>query len=458
MRKKLFFKKVEKQPIFFVAVCLALLYGLFLFLNITRAADFISTNFILRDPVISASAGRSTTLTYEFFSNVGQLNSSISTSTNFSIFGGFLYFPNITTPTLTATAGNAQASLAWTEATSTFGYSVTSYEVGQSTVSGGPYTYTNVGNVLSSTRSSLSNGTAYYFLIRVKDNQGDVIATSSQATATSVAPTVTPPSGGGGGGGGGGGYVPPPVVVTKVIFSGRAYPKSTVTILKDAQIATTAIANIDGTFNTEISSLSAGNYVFSVYAEDKDGRRSSLVTFPVSVTAGTTVTISNIFVAPTIDVDKIEVKRGEDIVIFGQTAPQSDVTITVNSDETFFAKTIADSNGVYLQNFDTTVLEYGSHSTKSKSSIGNQLVSGFSMLASFKVGTVTVEKKTGTKVCGKADLNCDGRVNLVDFSIAAFWYKRPLSTEFIIKESQSLNGDGKIDLIDFSIMAFYWTG
>jgi hypothetical protein len=47
---------------------------------------------------------------------------------------------------------------------------------------------------------------------------------------------------------------------------------------------------------------------------------------------------------------------------------------------------------------------------------------------------------------------------LIDFSIAAFWYKRPLSAEFLAREQKHLNGDGKIDLIDFSIMAFYWTG
>ncbi len=58
----------------------------------------------------------------------------------------------------------------------------------------------------------------------------------------------------------------------------------------------------------------------------------------------------------------------------------------------------------------------------------------------------------------RADLNCDGRVSLVDFSIAAYWYKKPLSTAFSEIEADRLNGDGRIDLVDFSIMAFYWTG
>jgi hypothetical protein len=178
-----------------------------------------------------------------------------------------------------------------------------------------------------------------------------------------------------GGGGGGGGFVPPQV--TSVIFSGRAYPASAVTLLKDAQIAATTTAGADANFQISISGLSGGNYIFSVYSEDKAGRRSSLLTFQVSVTQGATTSVTGVFVAPTIAVDKSTVKRGDNIAIFGQSTPQSDITIVVNSEEEFFSKTISDKDGIYLYNFDTTVLEYGSHNTKSKASIGNQLVSGF---------------------------------------------------------------------------------
>ena len=260
---------------------------------------------------------------------------------------------------------------------------------------------------------------------------------------------------GGGGGGGGGTYIPP-LVVTQVIFSGRAYPKSTVTLLKDAQIAATTIAGSDANFSITLSGLSGGNYIFSVYSEDNKGIRSSLLTFPVSVTSGATTKVSGIFISPTIAVDKSEVKRGDNIAIFGQSTPQADIIISVSSEEEFFAKTISDKEGIYLHNFDTTVLDYGLHNTKSKASIGNLAVSSFSRVISFKVGTITVPKEK--LEISKGDLNNDNKVNLVDFSIAAYWYKRPISAEFAIKEAERLNGDGKVDLIDFSIMAYYWTG
>src|SRR3989338_10019043 len=65
-------------------------------------------------------------------------------------------------------------------------------------------------------------------------------------------------SSGGGGGGGGGSFSPPSTPQTAVNFSGRAYPKSTVTLLKDAQIAATTIAGADANFQISLSGLSTG--------------------------------------------------------------------------------------------------------------------------------------------------------------------------------------------------------
>ncbi|MCK5460038.1 hypothetical protein KAI52_02900 [Candidatus Parcubacteria bacterium] len=256
--------------------------------------------------------------------------------------------------------------------------------------------------------------------------------------------------GGGGGGGGGAGAVIQPV--TSVSFSGRAYPKSSVILLKDAQIAATTISSTDANFTINLTGLSAGNYIFSLYSEDSKGIRSSLLTFPVGVTFGATTNISEAFIAPTIGVDKSEVKQGENIIIFGQSAPESDIIITVNSDEEHFVKTQADVDGIYLYNFDTSFLEMGNHHTKSKSSI-NGNISSFSNAVNFIVSTKTISKDEDKKKCGKADLNSDGKVNLIDFSIAAYWYKRQSPPETV-----DLNNDDKIDLVDFSIMAFYWTG
>ena len=254
--------------------------------------------------------------------------------------------------------------------------------------------------------------------------------------------------GGGGGGGGGGGL--PPTPVASVIFSGRAYPLSKVGILKDGQLVMTTVAGPDANFSISLSGLSSGNYLFGVFGEDNKGQRSSLFTFPVYITQGATTQVSGIFIAPTIAVDKSTVKQGDNISIFGQSAPNSQITIAVNSEKTYFETTTADAQGTYLYNFDSAPLEMGDHSTKSKSAFNNS-ISSFGKLIHFAVGTENILSQTGGAL--KGDLNHDGFVNLVDFSILAYWYKRPSPPA-----ADDLNNDGKIDIVDFSIMAYYWTG
>lgn len=257
------------------------------------------------------------------------------------------------------------------------------------------------------------------------------------------------------GGGGGGGYSSTSITTipnTNVVFTGRAYPRSTVTLLKDAQIVATTIASADANFQVTISNISGGNYLFSVYSEDNKGNRSSLLTFPVGITAGVTTKVSDIFIAPSLAVDKSEVRKGDTISIFGQSVPTAAVTITIGSDQDFFVQGSADSSGIYLLNFDTTPLEMGQHTAKSKSSFKGE-ISPFSKVTSFIVGTQNILAQAPTQSSLKGDTNSDSRVNLVDFSVAAYWYKRPSPPA-----TADLNGDKKVDLVDFSIMAYYWTG
>ncbi len=412
-----------------------------------KAQEYSSASFIVRDPVITIEGGRFSSAEFEYFSNTGQTVVGESTNASFIHRSGFLFFPVATSPVVSATAGNGQVGLSWSASSATLA-SITSYELGTATISGGPYTYETLGNILSTTKTGLTNGTTYFFKIRAY--AGTLrLADSGEVSAVPTAPAPTP----GGGGGGGGGTI---ATVTSVGFSGRAYPLSKVTVLKDGQIAITTIAGPDANFSISLTGLSAGSYTFSVFGEDSEGRRSSPFTFQVSITGGATTNIGGIFIAPTISVDKSEVKKGDDIAIFGQSAPTAEITINVNSDEPFFVKTTTDKDGVYLYNFDTSPLEYGQHSARSKMALLG-MVSSFSNSVSFVVGTKTVFAKL-TKAPAKGDLNGDKKMNLIDFSIAAYWYKRPLSAQFKLTESEYLNGDGKIDLVDFSIMAFYWTG
>ncbi len=266
------------------------------------------------------------------------------------------------------------------------------------------------------------------------------------STSVYITAVVTQTSSGGGGGGTTG------TLPTAVNFSGMAYPGSKVVILQDGAIAVTVYADNNANFSASITNLSQGSYNFALYTEDQNGLHSVSFSFPVFVTTGTTVNIQDIVLAPTINVDKLQVKRGDTETIFGFAVPSSTVTISVHSTIEQTVSALASKTGVYLYHLDTTPLDYGGHNAQAHSVLGNK-ISAETNPVSFIVST---ETQNNTGGCGTliGDLNCDGKVNLVDFSIMAYWYKKGTTPPVIV----DLNHDGKINLVDFSILAYHWTG
>lgn len=244
---------------------------------------------------------------------------------------------------------------------------------------------------------------------------------------------------------------------TEAIFSGRAFPNSRVQILKDGQIIATTVAGPDARFNVSVKGFSEGSHNFSILGIDSSFATSIPIIYNLNITKGVTTSVSGIYIAPTIDVDKRVVKQGENISIFGQTTPESPVIISVHSPVEFFRETGSDEEGIFLYNFDTSILNKGNHEAKAKSLTSGE-ISDFGKIASFEVGDVTILKEENLSCDGKGDINNDCRVNLVDLSIAAFWYKKELSGDILNAELYSLNGDGIINIVDLSIMTFYWTG
>ncbi|HRZ30344.1 MAG TPA: hypothetical protein P5274_01605 [Candidatus Paceibacterota bacterium] len=412
-----------------------------------------SASYQIPEGVI-APAGYSTSSNFKLDGLISQFSIGQSQATDFILRSGLLYFPIISTPVVSVSAGDSQVSLSWTTATGLLGWNAGGYIVGWSSASGGPYSLIDAGLSTSYVKTSLSNGTTYYFVIKVKDALGNYVATSTQVSATPVATPVSP--GGGGGSGGGGGTTPSGGA--RVVFSGRAFPLSSVSLFKDGQLVATTKAGPDANFYISIANLVAGAYNFGVNSIDSAGRQSLIQTFPVTLTEGASILVSGIFIAPSIAVDKQQVKQGDNIAIFGQSVPSGKVTIAVNSDNQIFAQAVTDKSGAYLYNLDTVGLEMGGHTAKSKATLANE-ISPFGPTAGFKVGTENILADAKTQVCpGRGDLNDDCKVNLVDFSIAAYWYKRPLTATFLALEKAKLNGDGKLNLTDFSIMAYYWTG
>ncbi len=261
------------------------------------------------------------------------------------------------------------------------------------------------------------------------------------------------PAGGSSGGSSGGttGYQPgsEQAVVTKVIVSGKSYPNSQVHVLLDGKVVGIAAADTKADFYFETNEVTPGVASFGFWSEDKDGLKSTLLTLTVRIISGAVTTISGVYLSPSISVDKQAVDVGEPITIFGQTAPDTEVHIHVNSDNEFVETTDSKDNGDWSYIFDTSELEEDYHTAKALFQMeveGNVIKSGYSPAISFYVG-----QEVPQETCPGADLNADGLVNLTDFSILLFWWGKN-------NTCADQDHDGTVNLIDFSIMMYHWTG
>lgn len=239
------------------------------------------------------------------------------------------------------------------------------------------------------------------------------------------------------------------------IFRGVAYQGSTISLTRNGEVIAMVPANPDGTFDLRIRNIDAGTYSFGIRATDAQGLSSKLVLFTVYITPGIATIVDGIFIPPTVTSDKIEVKKGEKIIFSGTSVAYAEVRLSVSAATEFLKKIQANASGTWTYAFDSSVLDIGDYEAKAKSLTASSL-SMYSDPLTFRVGDVTRMRPKTSSLFGfrkRCDLNDDNRVNLLDFSIMAFWYKR-----LGFPAKVDLNTDNKINLTDLSILAYCWTG
>lgn len=273
-------------------------------------------------------------------------------------------------------------------------------------------------------------------------------------------------SGGSGGGGGGGsgedsgstagggfedGEAPYRSGDGRVIISGYAYPNSTVGILVDGNFYRNISANSSGVYSVTLDEIARGVYTFGVYAEDSKDIRSSTFSTSFTVTGARTSALSNINVAPSILVSPDPVNPGQALTISGYALPNSTVTIQnsrINKRATSDLTTTANSSGLWSLAVDTSGFTVDTYQVRAKSAQDGGAATNFSEYTFYGVGQ-------NADLPINADLNRDGKVNLIDFSILLFWWN---SNGGDSNPPADINRDGNVSLTDFSILLFNWTG
>lgn len=264
----------------------------------------------------------------------------------------------------------------------------------------------------------------------------DITDSKSVTVSALVGSLPTPDSGGGGGGS----------ASSAVRFSGFAYPGGTVTLQENSVTLQTVSTAANGTFSLTLSE--SGTKLFTLFATDIDGRRSTVLNFPTVLYTGRLTDISGIRFAPTIAIDKLAMKPGDYLTVQGAAVFDIPLELTIRGlfDSVVFTP-VADAGGHYSITVPIT-LPVGEYTVM----IGYSGDDRTSKAVRLVVGTATIYQiEATTNIPG--DYNLDQKVTLADFSVLAYWFgkKNPPATV-------DINKDGVISLVDFSIMAFYWNG
>lgn len=244
------------------------------------------------------------------------------------------------------------------------------------------------------------------------------------------------------GGGGGGGFP------TGVIFSGYAYPGASVHIWKNGSPRETKFADANGYFYIVLQEQYSPNILYTLYAIDKEARRSLLLNYPIVVKNGYVTQISGIRFAPTLSLDKVEVKRGDSMSLLGYALPSTDIYIKIEGKQNKTLISKSNPDGTYKIDISTSELVKGRYTLYVHYKDDKRI----SKVVEFTVGDTNI---LSTELVANipGDCNADQLINLIDFSVAAFWYGKKNPPVCV-----DTNRDNIINLVDFSILAFYWTG
>lgn len=229
-------------------------------------------------------------------------------------------------------------------------------------------------------------------------------------------------------------------------FYGYTSPNAFVTILLNGSVAGTTVADVNGNFYKLIAGLQGATlYNISVYAQDQSLRDTQSLTFQATSLNDMNLIFSNVTIPTTFDIAPRTFFQGDFLNLQGSAHPYSQVTLFIegSNDHSFVVQT--DEDGKWTYKMDTRIykLNVGPHIAYAKEVVQGGYTSIFTQEEAFEV-----------KSCRIADLNCDKHVDLTDFSILMYYWKKPNPAN----HRADVNADSKVDLVDFSLMMFYWTG
>ncbi len=234
----------------------------------------------------------------------------------------------------------------------------------------------------------------------------------------------------------------------RIIISGYTAPNTFVTFTEQGAVIGTDVAGDDGHFGIVFSGLQPGNHQISFFGTDSNRLVTSPVIIDVYAPAFQETTVANQILSPTIMINKTVFSHGENIIATGSAVPNGAITLFTEAPLRSYNAT-ASADGTWTYTVDNTS-EYVFGDYHIHALVQNDI--NLTSLTSPSIGfTISSTGSTGS-ACGDishGDLNCDGIVDLTDFSIIMYYWGTN-------NAAADINNDKLVDLTDFSIIMYYW--
>lgn len=235
-------------------------------------------------------------------------------------------------------------------------------------------------------------------------------------------------------------------------ISGFTSPDMFLSFLEGGSVIGTAVAGASGAFSQIFPGISPTNHSILIFGTDSDSRTTPNTLVEVFTRPHEVTTVSGIIIPPTIEIDKTQIIQGETITITGRGTPGYTLKLFTEPPVNSF-EMIVDPNGDYSYALsDTANLELGDHKLYAlvQDTLGTQSLLSLTLFFRVVDNNPPPGGNPGCDI-SKGDLNCDGLVDLTDFSILLYYWG-------LDEPVADINSDGNVNLIDFSIMMFYWQG
>ena len=232
-------------------------------------------------------------------------------------------------------------------------------------------------------------------------------------------------------------------------LSGYTGPNSFVVVISGETASGTDVSSAAGYFSKVFSSLTPNTYYLTIRAVDDQSRSTSLLPLEIYTPVYQTTTVQNILLSPTISISSTSVDPGSPLYATGSAKPGAQITVMTESPlRTYSASAGADGEWTTaISNTDEYITgDYKIYSLAQNGAVQSLLSPSFLFTINPDSGAA------GGSACGDisgGDLDCDGEVDLTDFSILMFYWG---STNL----TADINSDGFVGLIDFSILMYYW--